>query len=986
MYNCFIRHFLLLIFVVLAHNASPQSANIDSLKSVVRSQRDTLQVNSLVQLSYALLDDQRADSALHYASRALALSLAIKFNGGIMRSHFALGRAFQEKEAYKSAMKHFIECLSYADESGNQEGLFAIYLYLGKNHRLRAESAGSITDIPEALRNYRRALKLSSTYGKKELETGLSVEMGYTFRHKFVITQDKIDQDSMLYYFNEALAAYREAKDTTSELSIQLDLGSLYLSSREYEEAERRMLHVISLAERHNRQFFLPVAYSNLGVVYFALDNPARNPEKSLRYKELALDAGKKFGGPNFNPVSTYFDMGGTYLELKKFRQAIKYFELSLESARTTNLMDSHIASANAGLADAYYGLGDFKKAIDFQRKFSHMRDSLSKEVTSAEMIRLQNDFEQSRETEKIERLEQEASTNKVIMQRTRTIQYLIAGILLITVFAIIVLTNQYRIVRRAKKTQEDVFRQVDALKSRFFANISHEFRTPLTLLLGPIEKRLSNATESSDKKELSIMHSNASRLLTLVNQLLDLSRLESGSLKLQCRQLNLNKLIDRVSSQFASMADSKTITYKIDAAEDINLFADAEKMEKIITNLLSNAFKFTATNGTIHLIISRRTADKQFPSGAAEIMLKDTGIGIDKDELPKIFERFYQVDNTTTRHYEGSGIGLALVKELVDLHRGSIVAESIASEGTCFTILLPLGKDHLSSDELASTTAEELSPVQTATLEHTLQEVEEIDAGPSMPKLLVVEDNADLRYYLRSCLSNKYSIVESPDGNDGYQKALELIPDIIVTDLMMPGIDGIELCKKLKADEKTSHIPIILLTAKADHFTKLEGLRTGADDYITKPFSQDELVTRVHNLIAIRRNLQKKYSGQLRLMPSQIEVESMEDRFLKKVMTIIEQHIDDQLLSVDMLAEEAAMSNTQLYRKLKSLTGFSPNELIRNTRLERAASLLKQRAGTVADVAYQVGFNNLSYFSKCFKEKFGLSPSEFTLQKSERG
>jgi YesN/AraC family two-component response regulator len=238
----------------------------------------------------------------------------------------------------------------------------------------------------------------------------------------------------------------------------------------------------------------------------------------------------------------------------------------------------------------------------------------------------------------------------------------------------------------------------------------------------------------------------------------------------------------------------------------------------------------------------------------------------------------------------------------------------------------------------------------------------------------------------LRSCLSDKYNIVESPDGLDGYQKALEQIPDLVVTDLMMPGMDGIELCKKLKADEKTSHIPIILLTAKADHSTKLEGLRTGADDYITKPFSQDELVTRVVNLITIRRNLQQKYSRQLLLMPSEIDVDSMEDRFVKKVMTVIEQYIGDSSFSVDVLAREAAMSNIQLYRKLKSLTGFTPNELIRNTRLERAASLLKQRAGNVADIAYQVGFNNLSYFSKCFREKFGKSPSEYSPQKTTPG
>ena len=480
-------------------------------------------------------------------------------------------------------------------------------------------------------------------------------------------------------------------------------------------------------------------------------------------------------------------------------------------------------------------------------------------------------------------------------------------------------------------------------------------------------------------------MRNNASRLLTLVNQLLDLSRLESGSLKLQCRNLNLNELVERVSSQFASMADSRNVIFQIDTSESIDLFADPEKIEKIITNLLSNAFKFTAAHGAIQLKIGKCIADKQFPAGSAEIIVKDTGIGIDAGDLPKIFDRFYQVDNTTTRQFEGSGIGLALVKELVELHHGSVVVESVAGEGTCFTVHFPLGKDHLTNVELVLPTTEELQPDMVAYIEDSLEEVDELDTEPSMPTLLVVEDNADLRYCLRSCLSDKYNIVESPDGTDGYLKALEHIPDLVISDLMMPGFDGIELCKKLKADEKTSHIPIILLTAKADHSAKLEGLRKGADDYITKPFSPDELITRVENLITVRRNLQQKYSRQLRLMPSAIDVDSMEDQFVKKVMTIIELHIDNSSFGVELLAREAAMSNIQLYRKLKSVTGFTPNELIRNTRLERAASLLTQHAGNVADIAYLVGFNNLSYFSKCFKEKFGVTPTEYITQKSGR-
>ena len=546
-----------------------------------------------------------------------------------------------------------------------------------------------------------------------------------------------------------------------------------------------------------------------------------------------------------------------------------------------------------------------------------------------------------------------------------------------------IIKREKLKATARLKEVEAEKFQELDIMKSRFFANISHEFRTPLTLLLGPIEKRLSTTSDPSDKKQLATMHKNANRLLTLVNQLLDLCRLESGSLKLKCQWGNLNNAIDFISSQFSSMADSRNIKFSIDSSQDIDLYFDFEKLEKIITNLLSNAFKFTQENGSITVSIRAHGRNKDFKNGFAAVVVKDSGIGISPADLLRIFDRFYQVDSSATRQYEGSGIGLALVKELVELHHGTVSVASTSGEGTSFAVHLPLGKDHLSEKEISTQSNEFKSTLHIPEIEEVIG-VEMQKHDTVLPKVLVVEDNADLHHYLRSCLSDRYSIMESKDGEEGFSKAVEEVPDLIISDLMMPVMDGILLTKKLKHEEKTSHIPIILLTAKADSLTKLEGLKTGADDYITKPFSQDELVTRVHNLIAIRKNLQKKYSNQLQLMPSQIEVDSMEDRFLKKVITIIEQHLDDTSFSVEVLSQEAAMSNTQLYRKLKSVTGFTPNEVIRNTRLERAASLLRQKAGNVADIAYQVGFNNLSYFSKCFKEKFGSSPSEFLLQKTD--
>lgn len=530
----------------------------------------------------------------------------------------------------------------------------------------------------------------------------------------------------------------------------------------------------------------------------------------------------------------------------------------------------------------------------------------------------------------------------------------------------------------KIKELEVERYHELDTIKSRFFANISHEFRTPLTLLLSPIEKRLKTTQDAHDKTELGIMHRNATRLLTLVNQLLDLSRLEAGTLSLQCSKGSLNLFVNTIASQFSSMADSKKIDFAISANQEITLYFDSDKLDKIITNLLSNAFKFTPTKGSITITLSQYASSERFKDGFAEIAVWDSGKGIAHEHLDKIFDRFYQADTSSTREYEGSGIGLALTKELVELHKGSISVTSIKGEGSCFSVKLPLGSAHLKPHEIIDNAEQKPQLRIVHDLPVELEKVNVIPDETELPKVLIIEDNADLRYYLRTNFASQYSILEAQDGEMGLEVAIEGVPDLIVSDLMMPKMDGLSLCSKLKANEKTSHIPVILLTAKADIDSKLQGLNTGADDYIAKPFDARELEVRVRNLIETRKKLQRKFSQQLSIAPHELKVESIEDRFLKKVRDTIEQHMADTTFGVEVLANEVAMSSVQVYRKLKALTGYTPNELIRNFRLERAASLLSQHAGNVSDVAYQVGFNNLSYFAKCFKEKFETSPSEF--------
>jgi signal transduction histidine kinase/ligand-binding sensor domain-containing protein/DNA-binding response OmpR family regulator len=517
---------------------------------------------------------------------------------------------------------------------------------------------------------------------------------------------------------------------------------------------------------------------------------------------------------------------------------------------------------------------------------------------------------------------------------------------------------------------------EVDELKSRFFANISHEFRTPLTLIFGPAKDVIEKTKEPDTKRNVGVIKRNASRLYSLVNQLLDLSKLESGKMKLEASEQDLILLLKGIFLSFTSFAERKKITLKFNTIEEnLYVYIDRDKVEKIINNLLSNAFKFTPEGGRIDFKVEQLINE-------VEIGITDNGIGIPKERIDKIFDRFYQVDSSHTRQGEGTGIGLALTKELVELHKGKIKVESKEGEGTTVSVQLPLGKDHLKPEEIVDKQVEEIIP-ETEELSEPLLDTEnrkektdlDVLLDTDKPLLLIVEDNSDVRSYIISHLEEDYRIQEAVDGEDGLEKALNHIPDLIISDVMMPKMDGFELCNKLKTDERTSHIPIIMLTAKATSKDKIEGYETGADDYIMKPFDADELKARIKNLIEIRRNLQKKFSENEYSIPK--ELSSIDEQYLKKAFQVINEHLSEEEFSVEQFCLEVGMSDVQNYRKLKALTGRSPSSFIRSIRLKKAKNMIEERRGTISEIAYSVGFGSPSYFTKCFKEEYGYLPSE---------
>jgi len=532
--------------------------------------------------------------------------------------------------------------------------------------------------------------------------------------------------------------------------------------------------------------------------------------------------------------------------------------------------------------------------------------------------------------------------------------------------------------------------REVDSIKSRFFANISHEFRTPLTLILGPVKQITEKIRDDKIKNELGIVHRNASRLLQLVNQLLDLSKLESGKLKLEASLGNIVSFVKGIALSFESLSESKDISLKIQPEKEfIELYFDKEKMTKILSNILSNAFKFTQEEGKITISIKEKPTLNSpkgvKEGGSVEIRIRDTGIGIPQSEIPKLFDRFYQVDSSLTKEYEGTGIGLALTKELVELHHGSISVESEIGKWTEFKIYLPLGKEHLKNDEIIPYEIEKPEELEelfdegnfniySKVSDETSREI--IDNSKNI--VLVVEDNYDMREYIKEFLSKDYLVEEAVNGEQGVRKAEKIIPDLIISDMMMPKMDGNELTRILKNDEKTSHIPIIILTAKSGQENKLEGLKTGADDYLTKPFDIKELQIRIENLIKIRKNLQEKYSrGEVFQMHDERKLRKIDEEFLMKLVNIINEHISDENFSIEEFSYEVGMSRTQLHRKLKALVGKSASQYLRTIRLAKAKKMIEEGRGNISETAYSVGFSSPAYFTKCFKEEFGFSPSE---------
>lgn len=548
-------------------------------------------------------------------------------------------------------------------------------------------------------------------------------------------------------------------------------------------------------------------------------------------------------------------------------------------------------------------------------------------------------------------------------------------------------------------KDQSEKLRELDSMKSRFFSNISHEFRTPLTLIMGPLEQILNESSGKDQKleKKVQLMLRNSHRLLALINRLLDLSKLDSGKMKLQAVRQDIVPFIKGIAASFELLASQYRLDLSFHAqTHEIFLYYDPEKMEDVMCNLLANAVKFTPGGGEITVSVNRISPDQNsaqgFPRGCVEISVADTGPGIPREQIGRIFDRFYQSDQPVEQKRRGSGIGLALTRELIHLHRGTIGVHSSEGpgSGTRFVIRLPLGDHHLEPRQIAA--APGTVPAGDQPFQIPAAYIPRSNEAPASPGLspreepvrpnkeiiLVVEDNADVREYIRGALEPIYRVEEAVDGKEGIEIAKTLIPDLLISDIMMPRVDGFQLCRTLKQNIETSHIPIILLTAKASEPSIVQGLEAGADDYVTKPFSTAILTARIKNLIDLRRHFQLTLYREMTRQPVKMSLSQIDREFIKDLQEVIEKNLPDPDFNVEQMGKKLYMSRATLYRKIHALSGESPGEFIQSYRLKRGAELLKTNSATILEIALEVGFSSASYFTKCFKKKFNQLPSEY--------
>ncbi|WP_422858072.1 response regulator [Flagellimonas sp. S174] len=894
------------------------------------------------------------DSAMYHTEKANKIAEEIKDNNILADSHFKLGVIHAYLKNPEKEEFHRSEALKIAKTINDWPLIGKALIGLANQYFLR-------DNLSQATQFY---ISADSLYDANNY-TGEEAVMVYENLSRIYINTG---DEKALTYANKVEALYK-AQENRMGLARNLSVkGQYYLFIKEdaksavplFEEAYKIFKNYGTLKsfDVGNLENFLLSAYS--------ANKEFKKAVRLLNVIETKIQ--QEQGSTDVERLFDFYTAGGQlYADLGDYGKSIVYLEeaLALDSINPLFQRDENIKEVYQVLGDVYFELRKYRKSSKIRKLSIKLSDSLN----TIRNISLAKELEAKYQSEKKEQdiLLLQAKNETVEVQKRNQRNMLMGGLGATTLAGVFL----FFLFRNRQKTNRKL-RELDTAKSNFFANISHELRTPLALIATPIQEKLNQKNLSAkDRKEYELILRNNNRLTNLVNQLLDLSKLESGNLNLKITKTQVRSFLETQVEPYAYLAESNKLT--LQNTMDIQkkeVWVDREALQKILSNLLSNAIKYTKSNGSIH---SHFTSAQQ----ELKIEIKNTSKPLDKAQKEQIFNRFYQADQLK----DGAGIGLALVKELVDLHNGEISVKNEDDGFVVFTVTLPSQKSSFKSEDIFEE-GDSLSTVQKPTKLPTDSDIFDdtiIEKDESLPLLLIVEDNTDLRTVLNETFKNTYRITMAKDGEEGMKKAIEQIPDLILSDVMMPKKNGVDLTKVLKNHELTSHIPIILLTAKAGDENELQGIDSGADDYVTKPFNNAILKSKMGNLLSIREKMRARYSQEVILKPRDIAVTPTDEILLERIQSVLDTYLIESSFTTEDFARELGYSRMQLHRKLKALTGLSATEFIRSQRLKLAAQLLKDSDSTISEICYQTGFNNLSYFAKCFKEAYDVSPSEYS-------
>lgn len=953
-----------------------QNSYRDSLENILPDIQGEKRIDVLNRLGEIYIEIDR-NTSQKYADEALELSKEIDYEKGFVQANYV-----------------------YSHLDGNQE---RILFYTKRNLDVIAKE-GNPTVTTQALLDlgvaYRDFGVLDSA--RISLDKGIAMAKKHELPKLVALGYSKL---GALYYrqgnYEEALVALYKCLEIVEQhpnQSLQVNsmrrLGDVYRKLEQLEKAIEQYKNALKILENDSEEVYMKaILYGSIAAVYsiesrfsealeyhkkslgvFEKLGSKRNTAAALHnigylYKEQGkLDEALAYYLKSLKLIKeiknkyglavSYEAIGGIYKLRKEYKKTISYFENSLEMARVIG-DSAQIESVLLNLSEVYEKTGDTQQALTYYKNAVAIRDSLMGNESRRQIAELETKYELTQKEQEIKLLNKD---QKLSDQQRNLLIGLLVSIFLISA---LIYSRQRLKVRKSQELLAKE-REVDQLKSQFFTNVSHEFRTPLTLILGVNQQIQEQFPDSKLQELLQLSSKNVTHLQQLITQLLDISKLEAGKMELDLEAIDLLAYINVLTASFDSLAQQNEVklSFKSELTR-LPLKVDQDKMGKIVNNLISNAIKFTETGGSIDVFLEK-TAHKFV------LKVKDSGVGIASEDIPLLFNRFYQSDSTTSKAYEGTGIGLALVKELVDLHGGQINVQSELGKGTVFTVLIPLKpfQINLETDNLVSLTSSERIDTSPYTYEPREEE-------GNTAKILIVEDNPDLHQFIKQYLST-YQVFSAYDGVEGLAMAMDKAPDLIISDVMMPKMDGYDFCAAIKQNMQTSHIPIILLTAKAGQEAKYQGLETGADDYLIKPFDTKELTFKIRNIIASRKQLGLRFAEATAFPTMEISHNSADKEFMDKALFALEDNYRDEQFNVDRFASEIGVSRTLLNSKLQALIGQSTNKFIQSFRLQKAEELLKKTDMQVAEIAFQVGFSSSSYFVKCFRAKFGLTPKQF--------